>query len=266
MLKAYLDFGEKIHYAGVVMCVAAVLFKPTRYKQFVRPWNRMLKAWGASAFHATDFYNGAKEFKRDTPKRQALFEEDSRRIPKMVGQHVERILLVSFKPDEFNQAASPQWKAKFGTSVHSHAIQLCLIANGWWRHQKCPSESFAYFMESGDEDEGEVAKTVERMKHDTETGTGAVIRVSSFTLTDKGGARGLEAADFMAWHWNKYYIDKMRVGNEMNPRKDFAAAVTASKERVDYIFATGAYLKYFFSLVPPEVLEGSNSEKTRAAY
>jgi hypothetical protein len=260
MLKVYLDLGAKRDLIDGVMCVAAVVFKPTPYKQFIRPWNRMLKAWNASAFHATDFYNGAGEFKRDTSNRRALFEEDARRIPKMIGEHIERILLVSFKPDEFNQKASPQWKAKFGTSVHSLAVQLCLVANGWWRHAKCPSQSFAYFMESGDQDEGEVADTIARMKNDTESGTGPIIRVGSFTRVDKGKARGLEAADFSAWQWNKYYMDKMRVGKEWNPRKDFAALISSSNQKIEYIFASGAYLDYFFSLVPREVLEGPTTK------
>lgn len=59
----------------------------------------MLKAWGATAFHATDFYSGAKEFKRNTVERKRLFEEDSKRIPRMIGACVQRILIVSFKPD-----------------------------------------------------------------------------------------------------------------------------------------------------------------------
>ena len=102
---------------------------------------------------------------------------------------------------------TPGWVEYFGNSVHSQAVQLCLIANGYWRHGKCRGESFAYFMESGDEDQGEVVKTVERMRHDTKRGTAQVIRVSAFTPVDKGMARGLEAADFVAWHWNKYYMD-----------------------------------------------------------
>ena len=265
MLKVFLDLGEKRHAGDVVMCVASVIFKPTPYKQFVRPWNRMLKTWGASAFHATDFYNGAAEFKRNTPERMLLHDKDSKRIPRMIGEHVQRITIISFRPEEFKQIASPQWKAKFGTSVHSHAVQLSLIANGWWRKDKCPSESFAYVMETGDTDEGEVLRDIEKMRHDIGTGTASAIAVTSFTTVDKGKARGLEAADFVAWQWNKYYIDKIRTGQDFNPRKDLAALVDASNEQIEYILATGETLKYLFSLVPPEILEGQNGEKTKSA-
>jgi hypothetical protein len=110
-------------------------------------------------------------------------------------------------------------------------------------------------METGDADQGEVLKTVERMRSDKETGTGAVINVKSFTLVDKGMARGLEAADFAAWQWNKHYMDKLRAGKGMYPRKDFYALAAIAKEKLQCIFATKFNLKYFFSLAPPAVLE-----------
>jgi hypothetical protein len=258
MLKVYLDLGRKVDSTDGVVSVASVIFKPTPYKQFVRPWKRMLKPWNAKAFHATDFYPGGGEFKRDTPERLALFNQDSMRIPGMISDHIHSVLLVAFRPAEFNEIASPRWKEKFGTSVHSHAVQLAVISNGWWRLDHCKHERLAYFMETGDDAEGEIVRTVQRMRNDEVTGTGNVIGISSFTPTDKGKARGLEAADFVAWHWNKYYMDKLRLGDGMNPRKDFRAFADATAGKFKQIFATGDALKYFFSLVPPSALEGTN--------
>ena len=64
-------------------------------------------------------------------------------------------------------------------------------------------ESFVCFMEKGDINQGEVVNTVQRMIMDHETGTGKVISVASFKPVEKGTARGLEAADLVAWQWNK---------------------------------------------------------------
>ena len=261
-MRGYLDLGDKRDPKDRVMCVASVVFKPTKYKQFVRLWNPILDRWGASAFHATDFYGGYREFKRDTSQRQKFFDEDSKRIPAIIGQHIQNVLMVSFRPAEFLEKAPQKWKEKFGTSVHSHAIQLCLIANGWWRWEKRRHDQFAYFMESGDEDSGDIINTVERMRHDTETKTGEIIGVSSFTTVDKGKAKGLEAADFVAWQWNKHYMDVMRPGAPhaaRGPRKDFVAFVqSAGKKRVKTIDVYGEKLKYFFSLVPAGFLEGTD--------
>lgn len=252
VLKVYLDVGAKKNLSDGVMCLAAVVFKPVGYKQFVRPWNRMLKRWRASAFHASDFYPGCGEFHRVSPNKQRLFAEDSKRIPRLVGRCIKRILLVSFRPDEYFATASPGWKKLFGESVHSMGVQVCLLELGWWAEEHCPTESFAYFMESGDKDEGKVVKTVEGMKKDKKTA--AVIRVKSFTTVDKGMDRGLEAADLMPWQSNKYYMDKMRVGRGHDPRKDFAALISATHNEVYSIFLTGANLRFFFSRVPKEVL------------
>jgi len=211
----------------------------------------MLNMWEASSFHATDFYNGAGEFRRDTPKREQMFQQHSREIPWIIGKSAAYVLLVAFNPQEFDKLATPQWKKKFGESVHSHAVQLSLIATGWWRQAKYPSQSLAVVMEAGDEDGGTISQTVERMRADE--ATAKVIRVSSFTTAAKGVARGTEAADFAARHWNKYYLDKFLIGKKMDPRKDLKAFVDAMGT-VDFIDATGDMLRYFFSLVPPEVL------------
>jgi hypothetical protein len=255
MLKGYFDLGEKGDQSDGVMCVACVIFKPARYKQFIRPWNRMLKAWGASAFHATDFYIGAGEFTRGTPARQQLFEEDSKRIPGMIARAVQRVSTVSFRPEEFKQVVSAGWKARFGTSIHSYAVQLSLFANGYWREDRCRLESFAYFMETGDTDQDEVLKTVDRMRSDKKFGIPPIIKVSAFTPLDKGMARGLEAADFVAWHWDKHYMDKMRAGKTKEPRKDFAAFADIAGDKFDYFFLTGDDLQLFLSRMPSEVLD-----------
>ena len=249
MLRAYCDLGAKGDSTDTVVSVASVIFKPPAYKQFVRPWNRMLKRWGASAFHATDFYPGAKEFNRYGPEPDRLFEEDSRRIPRMIADHVYRIVVVAFKPKEFMQLAPPDWKNAYGTSVHSHAIQLCVLSNGWWRKRVCPHESFAYFMEAGGPDEGQVTNAVSRMQEEHNE-TARIIGVSSFSIVKKGLARGLEAADFVAWQFNKHYIDKVLRGQGDIPRKDFEAFVGGVEDKFEYLFMTKEKLRYLFALQP----------------
>ena len=243
-----------------MICVSVVIFKQVRYKQFVRPWERMLKAWNATAFHATDFYNGAGEFKRKgDAKREALFADDSKRIPTMIGKTIRRAILVAFNPEEYRERAPTNWINLFGNSVHSMAIQIALLEIGWWAEEKCPSERFTYFMESGDADEGKVAATVSGMRNDP--ATSKVIRVQAFNTTGKGAERGLEAADFFAWQWNKYFIDRVRTGRPDDPRKDFAAVVEASRNQVSEYRLTEDNLKLFFASVPPEVLRRSGDDR-----
>src|SRR5882762_8934586 len=109
MLRVYLDRGAKSDADDGVVAVAATVFKPLGYKRFVRPWNRMLRGWEASAFHATDFYNGAEEFKRNTPRRRERFDRDSKVIPTLVGENIEYILVVAARPHEFVNEAPQRW-------------------------------------------------------------------------------------------------------------------------------------------------------------
>ena len=130
MLDVFVDLGMKEDRTDGVVSAASVVFKPTKYKQFVRPWNRMLKAWGASAFHATDFYNGAGEFERESEKSGKLFSVDSKRLPGMIADHIQRISVTSFRPKEFKEMVPKHWTDMFGQSVQAHSIQLCFLANG----------------------------------------------------------------------------------------------------------------------------------------
>jgi hypothetical protein len=257
MLRGFLDRGVKSDATDSIACVVATVFKPTAYKQFVRPWERMLKRWGASAFHATDFYNGAEEFRRDSPKQKKWFEEDVRKITKIIGENVTHVLCVAFRPDEFVAKAPTEWKENFGTDTHAIAAQLCLLINGLWPEKKKPSESFAYVQEAGDPGEGKVADAVMRLRNDRSYS--AIVRVSSFNTVDKGVARGLEASDFVAWHWNKYYMDQLRKG-ESKPRKDYAAfrLLTEKQGKVQSLFITDDKLDDFF-----KVLEQARSDKLR---
>lgn len=245
MLKVYLDRATKRDAKDEVMCVASVIFKPTAYKQFVRSWNRMLKAWGADAFHAKEFYPGSGVFKRDTPEKQLRYEEDSRRIPEMIAKTISRILIISFRPAEFMAAAPPDWKA-FGDNLHSLAVQACLLNNGDWLKERHLRESFAYFMESGDPGQAEVVQAVEGLKAHAKTAKH--IKVVSFNIVDKGLARGLEAADCVAWQWNKYYMDSERDERIRPPRKDFLFLTREAMGKCQCIFATGEDLKILFSL------------------
>jgi hypothetical protein len=248
MLKVYLDVGRKTDAERTeeINCVVATVFKPVAYKQFVRPWKRMLDKWGANAFHATDFYSGGGEFERTTDERKQWYDEDSRAIPSMIGKKLTRVTAMSFLTQEFTKVASPKWKEKFGTDTYGIAVQLCMISLGYWLKKTSSTERFSYVQESGDKGQGAINDVVDRFRNDPEMGPH--VRVARFATLAKGEARGLEASDFVAWHWNKHYMDRIRK-NEPTPRKDFAAFMTIAEAKISTAFVSGEKLKYFFSVV-----------------
>ena len=69
------------------------------------------------------------------------------------------------------------------------------------------------------------------------------------TGVKKGQARGLEVADFLAWHWNKDFADRIAAAGRPRPmRKDIKALMDLLRireERIDVRLMTGAALEDF---------------------
>ena len=151
---------------------------------------------------------------KGTLSRKALYEQTSRSIPRLVGK-ATYVLLVAFNPDEFLRVAPPRWLDTFGDSVHAHGVQLAMTLVGDWNKSKVPSQS-SRIMERGDEGKGKVARAVDVLMHNDGH---QLFAASTFTTVPKGMSRGTEAADFCAWHWNKYYLDKFIKGQKHNLRR-----------------------------------------------
>jgi hypothetical protein len=124
MLKVYLDRGAR-EQAGRVMCVAAALFQPFDYDRFLHEWQPFLDGWGATVFHATDFYPGGGEFRRKRPdgttdpEKMERYEHDSKRIPEIITAYVHQLLVMTFKEEEYEAIAPPAWRARFGGCIES---------------------------------------------------------------------------------------------------------------------------------------------------
>ncbi len=251
MLKAYLDRGAKNYGRSSVMCVGAALFKPTPYKQFTRSWERMLREWDASSFHATDFYNGGGEFQRSRPDgsaipgRQRQFEHDSRFIPMVIGEHVHRLFVVSLKVDEYEDVAPMAWRNRFG-GVHQVAIQAVIDAIGHWADKARFSGEIAYVYETGDEEESQVSSALGK-RHKSPKHRKHCRMASKPIGVEKGKARGLEVSDFIAWHWNKFYADTL-ADRSRHPRKDFSALMQTmrlNRKKIETYLMTGDALEKF---------------------
>ena len=61
-LTAFLDRGAREDAEGA-MCLAACLFKRTRYQEFVRRWRTLHRPLGVDMFNACDFYPGGGAYR-----------------------------------------------------------------------------------------------------------------------------------------------------------------------------------------------------------
>ena len=207
-----------------------------------------MRPWGAEAFHATDFYNGADVFCRKRPNgtpdsdRVARFNADSRRIPVLIGNAIRQCFVISFKEREFESVAPPEWRAHF-VSLNGVAAQIAAVAIGYWADRVKFGGNIAYIIEAGD-DGDEMDAALRRTFNNP--ARRAQARMAAHPLViPKGNARGLEASDFLAWHWNKFYVDRVASAEPRKVRNDFAAFVKFRAERVQINLFSGEYLERF---------------------
>lgn len=237
MLKVYLDRGAraigKPKDGRAVVSVAAAAFWSFHYDQFLHVWTPFLQRWGASAFHATDFYAGYAEFRRDTDVAKALFDEDCRRLPDLVAPYVTQLFVASLHRDEYERVAPENWRQQYG-DANGLAAQMITHSIGHWAQRTGFTGDIQYFYEDGDgEDEAAFAKGLRSVFKNAETRAHARMPATPMPIP-KGRARGLEVADYLSWHWNKFDAES-RSHAVRKPRKDTDALIKAIRIKGDKI-------------------------------
>jgi hypothetical protein len=200
-VKAYIDRGQRPDADGI-MSIGCAVFSASPYKQFVKGWKVLLRELGGVPYiHSTDFYGGGSIY-RSIPKQ--LRAGVAAQIPGAIRSHVKAHMVVSFKAKEFNVVAGPEWTARFG-SLYTTAVQIAMGAVGHWCNEINYSGRISYFYESGDREQGELAKRLAELPPHVR----AHFRMLTAAPMDKGDAHGLEVADVLSWHWNKLYAETL---------------------------------------------------------
>jgi hypothetical protein len=118
---------------------------------------------------------------------------------------------------------------------------------GHWANRENYKGEIAYFYETGDEEEASVDQAFRELydRPDQRKHT----RMASTPIgIPKGKARGLEVADFVAWHWNKYAVDTMPIKRTRDTRKDIKALMDLMHEKgkkIDVRMMSGKALESF---------------------
>jgi hypothetical protein len=112
---------------------------------------------------------------------------------------------------------------------------------GHWANRENYDGEIAYFFETGDIDTASVEDALRKLydRPDQRKHT----RMASTPIgVDKGKARGLEVADFLAWHWNKYVVESMPPTRVRPMRGDINALMAILKakgKKIDVRVLTG---------------------------
>jgi hypothetical protein len=223
-LTAFMDRGAREDAEGA-MCLAACLFKRTPYQEFERRWRTLHRPLGVDVFHACDFYPGGGAYRKVDRARK---EQIARQIPDLLNATLHQVVAVTFRKDEFWRVAGDRWRARYGPSLYSAAVQLCLGCISRWADERRYTGTIAYKIEAGEEDQAYAEAALVQMR--ASDGLRAGARYHSHEFLKKTEAVGLQAADCFAWHWNKYYAETLFVAKRP-PRGDFAALVLADTKR-----------------------------------
>jgi hypothetical protein len=141
------------------------------------------------------------------------------------------LFVVSFRKDEYEAIAPIEWQQRFG-GVHRVAAQMALGAVGHWANREKFDGEIAYFYEAGDEDEASVHDAF--VKFYADPVQRAHMRMAATPVgVPKGKARGLEVADFLAWHWNKDFADRISKVSSIRPFGDESARGRFRPQRKD---------------------------------
>jgi len=117
-------------------------------------------------------------------------------------------------------------------------------AIGHWANESRYGGKVAYIIEDGD-DGDEMAAALKGVYKNDKQRTHTRMAAPPLVVP-KGAARGLEAADLMAWHWNKFYAESV-LRTKREARKDFAAFVdfTRAQRKIDVFLYEGDKLERF---------------------
>ncbi len=213
MLQAYFD-ESGTHEGSRVMCVSGYVFASSQAKKFTREWNKFLAANDIEYFRMSQCAGGHGPFKKfSTKQRESLVKQ----AVEIIVSRISAGFVCSISEEDYLSVVSKGWLKKYG-SAYTILLQWCLASVGYWLDKGSYSGPVAYFFESGHRNQGEANKKKVSEQY----------RYCSHTFAGKRLAVPLQAADFLAWEWCKFwretYLDKARY-----PRLSFARVILAKQ-------------------------------------
>jgi len=192
MMEAYFD-ESGTHEGSPVMCVVGYLFTAEQALHLDREWAATLDQFGLDHFHAADCAHGVGPF-------SALNREQRRDlIIKLVGiikRRMEIGIAVSVSETDFGKTAPPKWEKAGPYSLAALHVLAGVVS---WAHKRDYTGKISYFFEAGHKHQRVTNTAIEWL---TQKGSD-YLRYHSHTFAGKKELRPLQAADLLAYEWQK---------------------------------------------------------------
>lgn len=206
------------------LCVGGYLFIDRQARRFSTQWSKTLAKRGISCFHMTDCTNRRGEFSGWTSDECLDLEKE---LIKKIRQRSLYGFAVSLNESEYNEHLAG--RNGLPNDAYPFACFAILGMIRRWAYRTGFAGDIAYFFEAGHQDEGKANAYLNWIFDSPNTRTD-FLHVSH-TFIDKEKAPPLQAADLLAWHTRKLYVNEL----EGRPiRRDLKALVRNTDMRCDY--------------------------------
>jgi hypothetical protein len=248
VLHAYFD-ESGTHDGSGRMCIAGYLFTPHQAKQFSKAWGATLRAAGVDSFGASDCANGGKQF-RGMPVQER--DRLARTLIALIREHMTFGVAVVFASDTYEAESTRAWRQYYG-HAYTTCLQFCLGEVHKWAARTGYQGHVAYFFEAGHRHQREANERMHNIARDAKKR--ADFLYGSHTFVDKRHARPCDAADYLAWHINRFMRAMSAlavIGGRPKMRRDLLALLGGhyqsglysiqeiDRDRVRYLFETAA--------------------------
>jgi hypothetical protein len=184
MFTAYFDAsGNK---RSPVLTMAGFVSRVSKWDRFEREWLALLKSYGVSSLHMTEFVSAKGQFegwKGDSARRKRFIDDAVACVKRNTNKGVATSVYIS----EYNEInAKFRLAEKAGTPYTMCGMMAIAMVRDWALKKGVDPKQVLYMVEDGDEDQGEL---IERSNQDGYK----VIRLT------KADSQAFQAGDMAAW-------------------------------------------------------------------
>jgi len=216
-------FDETGTHAGSSrICVAGYLFFAEGANEFARLWEarvRPLLPSGVEVFHSSGCI-GERE------KKDEILHTLVQTIKETMV--VGAVVAIEKSAYEAEAQRQPQFRRILG-SAYSVCAMRCAQYMAVWLERNALAGRIKYFFEAGNEHEGEAKHFLSQIEQNRELKER--YRMDEYSFVPKGGAPQLQAADLLAWEWQRNHETAM---NPEHSGREWRPTLTSLCERPHY--------------------------------
>jgi hypothetical protein len=201
VLRAYFDASQR---TSGVFTIAGYLFDSYQARKFRRDWNQVFGPYGG--LHMTDLAALQGRYRGRVTRAQS--HDMCHSAVEIIRQRMTCGVVVSCWVQDI-QTHSPRWIRGYGYP-YAVCCHLAMAAMGIWARDHDYRTGIAYVFENGDEHAAEATTLMRNAGHPL-IQSQYQYRSHGFVRKDDPIAAPIQAADFLAWEWGKFFDETATV-------------------------------------------------------